>query len=102
MAKLVKCTNCSGTGRVNHFAHIDNGICYACNGTGKVKANAENAGTNMNAAHHILDTLFEQGIFNRAQFDANWEWCMRKNSEGMDSAEILASVERSAKKNRGW
>lgn len=29
-----KCYKCNATGRLGHFAHIDGGICFACNGAG--------------------------------------------------------------------
>ncbi|TBG52560.1 hypothetical protein [Rhizobium leguminosarum] len=31
--KKVKCTRCNGTGRVRKYKHIENGKCFACNGT---------------------------------------------------------------------
>ncbi|TBC12690.1 hypothetical protein [Rhizobium ruizarguesonis] len=31
--KKVKCTRCNGTGRVPKYKHIDDGKCFACNGT---------------------------------------------------------------------
>jgi hypothetical protein len=102
MTTFGKCTNCSGTGRVNHFAHIDNGICYACDGTGKAKASAASASDDMSAAHHLLTILHDCGHLTRAQFEANWDWCLAKRKGGMDTAEILAAVQGSAKKRRGW
>jgi len=29
-----KCWKCNGKGVLLHFGHIDNGLCYPCNGTG--------------------------------------------------------------------
>ncbi len=34
------CSKCEGTGNLPHLAHIDNGVCYACDGTGEVEARA--------------------------------------------------------------
>lgn len=31
-----KCAKCKGTGRIAHFAMIENGICFSCDGTGVV------------------------------------------------------------------
>lgn len=31
----VKCGRCGGTGRIPCFGHIDDGICFACNGVGR-------------------------------------------------------------------
>ena len=33
----VACDNCSGTGYVHAFRHVANGLCFKCNGEGKVK-----------------------------------------------------------------
>lgn len=30
------CTRCNGKGRIGHYNHIDDGICFACGGSGKV------------------------------------------------------------------
>lgn len=36
IAKRVKCLKCSGTGIIPHYAHIFNGECFDCNGTGTI------------------------------------------------------------------
>lgn len=33
---LIKCPNCKGTGKTPYI-HIANGICFSCNGNGKIK-----------------------------------------------------------------
>jgi hypothetical protein len=30
----IECYKCCGRGRINYYAHVDSGICYACGGTG--------------------------------------------------------------------
>lgn len=35
--KFENCWKCNGTGHLPHYAHIANGACFACGGTGKVK-----------------------------------------------------------------
>lgn len=43
------CTKCHGTGLIERFGNIDGGICYDCNGTGKVtKKVAASKGTFIN------------------------------------------------------
>jgi hypothetical protein len=37
MSNLVECNKCLGKGRIDAFAHIANGECFACGGTGKVE-----------------------------------------------------------------
>lgn len=29
------CVKCSGTGRIDGFAHVQDGVCFACDGTGR-------------------------------------------------------------------
>ena len=29
------CDKCGGTGRLKHYAHVDNGVCFKCGGNGK-------------------------------------------------------------------
>lgn len=38
MSNMVECHKCQGAGEIAHYRNIDNGVCYACEGTGKVKA----------------------------------------------------------------
>ena len=37
---LTTCYKCHGTKRFAHFAGIDNGKCFTCNGTGKISVDA--------------------------------------------------------------
>lgn len=37
--KFIKCRRCSGTGSTG-FTHVDNGRCFACNGSGQKKSKA--------------------------------------------------------------
>lgn len=30
----IKCYRCSGTGKLNHFSHIADGVCFRCKGSG--------------------------------------------------------------------
>jgi len=38
MSKLIPCSKCGGTGIRREYAHVDNGLCYKCDGSGKVNA----------------------------------------------------------------
>lgn len=38
MANLIPCEKCGGTGVRKEYSYIDNGVCYKCDGIGKVKA----------------------------------------------------------------
>lgn len=33
----MECIFCNGTGKIDHFHHIEKGKCFRCNGTGKSK-----------------------------------------------------------------
>lgn len=30
------CPRCKGKGRIDHFGHVEHGVCFACNGTGTI------------------------------------------------------------------
>lgn len=96
----VKCTNCSGTGRVDHFAHIANGVCFVCEGTGKVKDGPKIQQSAWNEAYGILDTMQNKGWLTHEQFDANWDWCIAQNKKGKPSTEILAAVKGSYERHK--
>lgn len=36
MKTTYQCPRCSGTGTVNHFLHVENGVCFLCGGSGQV------------------------------------------------------------------
>lgn len=36
MARKYTCPKCSGTGVVQRFGHVKNGICFDCDGTGQI------------------------------------------------------------------
>lgn len=35
--KIIKCYKCNGTGKIEVFNHIQNGICFDCGGLGKLE-----------------------------------------------------------------
>ena len=37
--KIIKCNKCNGTGKIEVFKHIQNGICFECGGCGKLEVN---------------------------------------------------------------
>ncbi|MEA3339209.1 MAG: hypothetical protein U9R15_04520 [Chloroflexota bacterium] len=37
MIKTITCPRCDGQGTIAEFAHIDNGLCYLCNGIGSIE-----------------------------------------------------------------
>lgn len=36
--KMVECTKCSGLGVIRHLSHIEDGVCFACDGAGVVES----------------------------------------------------------------
>lgn len=36
----ITCETCKGTGHLAHFAHVDGGICYECDGSGETERKA--------------------------------------------------------------
>ena len=39
MKRTITCPKCGGSGVIREFAHIDNGMCYRCLGTGTIEIN---------------------------------------------------------------
>jgi DnaJ-class molecular chaperone len=35
-ARYKKCGRCNGKGRIGHYHYVSNGVCFACDGAGKV------------------------------------------------------------------
>jgi RecJ-like exonuclease len=35
--KIIKCHKCNGTGKIEVFKHIQNGVCFECGGCGKIE-----------------------------------------------------------------
>lgn len=55
------CHKCDGLGTLKHFSHVQSGICYDCNGTGKLSAVADVDGPELSwVEYHIggEDTAF--------------------------------------------
>lgn len=100
MTTLVKCNGCNGTGRLAHYAHLDNGICYACAGTGKARATAESDRSAYDEAYVVLDSMRNRGLLTEVQMDANWDWCVAKRAAGMPGTEILERVRASEAKHK--
>ena len=95
MAKLVKCTNCSGTGRVAHYAHIDNGVCYVCSGTGKCRADLPSKIEPWNQLGIMYDQMQSCGKYTQAEADANWEWYLAKRTSGCNYEPFLEAFRKS-------
>jgi hypothetical protein len=34
--KSFKCGNCDGRGKLSHFSHVSEGVCFACKGSGRI------------------------------------------------------------------
>lgn len=98
MAKLVKCNNCSGTGRLAHFAHLDNGICYACEGTGKVKEGSKYESRPIDEIFVRIERMRDMvndGYYTDDQVDANSDWARRQLAKGVELQVIIEKLERS-------
>ena len=35
--KIIKCHKCNGTGKIEVFKHVQNGVCFECGGCGKLE-----------------------------------------------------------------
>lgn len=78
----VPCDKCSGSGRINGFGHIQNGLCFRCNGSG---------GFDVSAAQHAADVAAagEWASFARVE-QALVAWLGGYGSAEASAAAILA------------
>ncbi len=57
--KMIKCQKCNGLGTIAEYAHIDNGLCFQCKGTGIYKplnkAQSANQALNQKVDDILLD-----------------------------------------------
>jgi hypothetical protein len=53
-SKLVRCLRCNGSGET-HFRHVENGVCFACDGTGVTESKPRPRPRSMprDTAHHL-------------------------------------------------
>lgn len=99
----VKCNNCNGTGRLAHFAHLDNGICYACEGTGKVKPGTTNASRPIDEIFTRVERMRDMvndGLYTDAEVDANSDWARAQLTKGTALEIILTKMDASIEKKR--
>lgn len=76
----VKCYKCDGTGQINAFGHVANGVCFACKGAGTLMVDLENTkGTLgadfvtkcefiLNANHETFEGLSYARLFKAREF----------------------------------
>ena len=62
--KKIKCCTCDGTGKLSHFNHIADGVCFACNGTGIISSDTK---THTND----YDQMMTSG---KPSVDLEWKW----------------------------
>lgn len=94
---MVKCSKCSGTGHLNYHTNYANGVCFACNGTGKVKK--DNSGvTPWNKILHLHIDMEESKKYSKKELDANIEWAIRKHKSETPASEILDAFRESLTK----
>lgn len=92
----VKCVNCNGAGRLAHFSHHDNGVCYACAGTGKVKPSKARATRPIDEIFVRIERMRDmvsEGYYTDTQVDANADWARGQLDKGTDLARILTALE---------
>lgn len=85
------CPTCKGTKRLAHYAHINNGVCYMCSGSGKVDET-------------VIPTLKRQvedntryamdfnNLFTIDEMNANAEWAQRQFMNGMSIDDIREKI----------
>lgn len=82
------CDRCGGNGRIDHWSHVANGVCFACGGTGKITCKPVKAAVDPHA-----DLLVSA---DRMSTDKQW-MLMRKLTKNSD-AKINALLKKAGAK----
>lgn len=101
---MTKCNNCGGTGRLGHFSHHDNGVCYACAGTGKVKKGSARELRPIDEIFTRIERMRDMvndGYYTDAQVDANSDWARAQLTKGVNLETILTKLGNSMKQKYG-
>jgi hypothetical protein len=74
------CKKCGGKGSIDIFRHVDNGVCYACNGTGKVVAKKIKADTTGKVLEGpvALDPQTTPAVSFKVAFNDYREWVVKQ------------------------
>jgi hypothetical protein len=87
---MFKCPKCSGTGTLSCFMHIDNGVCFRCDGLGEVESlEKEEQDPSEIAKIYSLYSRSESGEITLVQF---YIWPENANSERAGSGFISSST----------
>ena len=95
---IANCAKCNGTGRLGHYGHIANGVCFDCQGTGKVSWQDRTDGTIKTS----LEVFMRGGQFSYASHratvladDGTWGKCLICND--LDDADAARALWRDLK-----
>ena len=98
----VTCPFCNGTGKLHHFSHIQNGDCFACGATGKLRDLNAVIGNNSDL---LLTVWMHRGKFSGADLRRRtWkmngeykEWGRDSYYRAIDNVEEAREIWRNAK-----
>lgn len=101
----VTCPKCSGTGIVERFGHVKGGVCFDCNGTGKLTASLRPSSSKVDprkVARAIGDAVMKgEDVAPEAATEAfeffedagAWSWigndCDRRNALGRHIGRVI-------------
>ena len=99
----VTCPFCNGTGKLPHFSHIQNGDCFACGATGKLRDLNAFIG---NCSDVVLTVWVNNGRFSGAELRRRtWkisgqykEWGRDSYYRAIDNVEEAREIWRNAKR----
>ena len=63
------CPFCGGTGKLPHFSHVQNGDCFACGATGRLRDTRAFVGDNSDL---LLTVYVNNGQFSGADLRRRW------------------------------
>jgi hypothetical protein len=90
-----ECLKCNGTGRLAHFAHVDNGRCFTCGGSGVAQPGAPRAARTP-VQSDLLNDIRNTYRAARSWPEANGPWAeyarAGENGESSIRSELAARI----------
>lgn len=105
--KIIKCNKCNGTGKIEVFKHIQNGICFECGGCGKLEVDDDYVSLSdwkmkiekIEKEHLEIHNKYLK-FKNRSSWDRRWEYKWDSSESHERRKEILSMFEQFEKERK--
>jgi hypothetical protein len=99
MAKI-RCDKCNGSGRIACYAHVDNGVCYDCGGSGHSDKRRTRGLRDVDVIYYYVEIMQSMDAYTEAEIQANENWALGKLKSGTAIEEITDKMKASINKRR--